>query len=293
MRKFPLLPFATHSLAHMATNRHSIKAWFLTYPQCADSKEQLMDKLRPLSIEAIVCEEKHEDGSPHLHAFCRLIDPVTKRQSLETFNLCSNTGNYQPARSWKAVQEYIKKDGNYITHNIDVESASQKKAKRSRSILEDDIDTLIDNGVISATQIDQVKRCRTAYHYLKNDDYDHDDVRGLWYYGAPGTGKSRKAREENPTAYIKAQNKWFDGYTGEDVIILDDFDQNGKCLGHYLKIWADRYRCSGEVKGGQIKLRHKKFIITSNYSIDEIFNDDIVLCDAIKRRFHVTHFDSL
>lgn len=44
-------------------------------------------------------------------------------------------------------------------------------------------------------------------------------------------------------------------------------------LGHYLKIWADHYSCSGEVKGGTIPLFHKKLIITSNYSIGELFKE--------------------
>lgn len=71
---------------------------------------------------------------------------------------------------------------------------------------------------------------------------------------------------ENPGAFRKQQNKWFDGYAGQDVIILDDLDLlGGQTLGHYLKIWADRYPCYGEVKGSTVGLAHKKFIVTSNY----------------------------
>jgi len=118
--------------------------------------------------------------------------------------------------------------------------------------------------------------------------YDHSDVRGIWYVGSPGTGKSRKARHENPGAYLKSQSKWFDGYNGESVVILDDLDTN--ILGHHLKIWADRYSCTGETKGGTINLRHTKFIVTSNYTIEHLWSEDVAMQEAIKRRFKVTVF---
>lgn len=94
---------------------------------------------------------------------------------------------------------------------------------------------------------------KKALALIPQEEYTHDDLRGVWYYGEPGCGKSRKAYSENPGAYRKPQNKWFDGYKGEQVIILDDLDKyGGDKLAHYLKIWSDRYACSGEIKGSTV-----------------------------------------
>lgn len=62
----------------------------------------------------------------------------------------------------------------------------------------------------------------------------------LWYTGLPGTGKTRKAREDNPGAYYKLQNKWWDGYQGQKTVIMDDLGlDNGKFLVTHMKLWCD------------------------------------------------------
>ena len=45
------------------------------------------------------------------------------------------------------------------------------------------------------------------------------------------------------------------------------------CLKHYLILWADKWSCKGETKGGYMQLVHKKIIVNSNYTIEELFKD--------------------
>ncbi len=69
-----------------------------------------------------------------------------------------------------------------------------------------------------------------------------------------------------------------------EVILLDDMDED--FLAHHLKIWTDKYSCTGEIKGGTVKLQHKWFIVTSNQEIDELFiSKPEVMVKAIQRRF--------
>nr|WQA30147.1 MAG: rep protein [Cressdnaviricota sp.] len=123
---------------------------------------------------------------------------------------------------------------------------------------------------------------------------ERQKCRGIWLAGRAGCGKSTWAHKlgEHLGGYFeKPQNKWWDGYDGEKVVILDDLDTHA--LNHYLKIWADKFACKGEVKGSTIWLHHDFFVVTSNYSIPDIVrmgqgrdqDYDMELEKALERRF--------
>jgi len=115
---------------------------------------------------------------------------------------------------------------------------------------------------------------------------DIPELDNLWIWGPAGCGKSTSARRMcNDTFYPKLMNKWWDGYQGEDVVIIDDWEVENH-LGHHLKIWADHFSFLGETKGGMIRIRPKRIIITSNYSPHDCFPEE-QLQAAILRRFKV------
>lgn len=116
------------------------------------------------------------------------------------------------------------------------------------------------------------------------------ELKAIWIVGPPGTGKTHMAIHMTPESfYMKNQNKWWDGYHGQETVILDDLDLGAKGLGHLLKRWADVWAASGEVKGGTVPLNYKHFVVTSNYYPEQIWVDlpERPIKEAICDRFEI------
>lgn len=112
------------------------------------------------------------------------------------------------------------------------------------------------------------------------------DVSGLWIYGLSGCGKTRTVLESYPECYIKPRNNWWDGYQYEEVVLVDDVDIFDRALGGKLKHWGDFAPFIGECKGSSFRIRPKLVIVTSQYKIEQIWEDGETR-DALNRRFKV------
>lgn len=164
-----------------------------------------------------------------------------------------------------------------------------RRAINNTEILNTPLPQLVEENKINIRDYEKIRRSINLYKLDKNT-MDREPEENLWIVGKPGIGKSYWVRENFKSLFIKPQNKWWDGYNGEEVVHLEDLDMQGKCLSHYLKIWGDRYNLTGETKGGTIRPSYNRFIITSNYTPDELWGGqfgDPILVDAITRRFTV------
>lgn len=106
------------------------------------------------------------------------------------------------------------------------------------------------------------------------------------------TGKSFKARSENPGFYSKMNNKWWENYEDQETVLIEDIGQTHLWMGDFLKIWADRYGFRSEIKNASVVLRPKRIIVTSNYHPKDLWPDESVH-EPILRRFKIIHLEKL
>lgn len=117
----------------------------------------------------------------------------------------------------------------------------------------------------------------------------HRDVEVIVLWGEAGSGKSRWAYEQYPDLYSKPPTKWWDGYTGQKTILLDDY-YGYIPYGELLNV-LDRYPLHLEVKGGYIWAQYDRVIITSNKPPERWYHKG--LTPALRRRLHKIFYYSI
>jgi len=237
-----------------------------------------------------------DTNRPHLQGFV-VFKNRTSLSQLKTFNKRVHWEVKAKASSYLQASDYCKKDGDYTEiGQLPENSQAVNRGGAATKERYDELWNKAKSGEIETIDKDLLVK---HYHTVKRirQDYqpkskDLENVCGEWIVGAPNTGKSYTARAENKDQYfVKPCNKWWDGYQGEAVVILDDFEMDHRCLGHYLKIWADRYAFPAEMKGTTVNLRPQKIVVTSNYTIGQIFGGLPDMISALERRYKVRDFD--
>lgn len=248
---------------------------------------------------------------PKIHSylcFGKEICPTTGMPHFQCFVV------YKHAKTFSAVQKllvpnhvevckgtavdnigYCRKEGSFFefgTAPVDLEGKGRMEKDRWRSIIDlaragdwEALSTLFPD--VYATRLpvlENLRRKRPIKLETIDGELDHE-----WIVGETGCGKSKRVRDENPGAYIKdPETSWWDDYDFEDTVIIDDFDKYQKGQGGNMKRWLDRYVFPAQVKGGYMKIRPRKVIVTSQYTPQEIWDDQKTV-DAINRRCKVVH----
>lgn len=249
----------------------------------------LLDKVQYVAYGKEVCPKTKRD---HYQAFA--YSKVAQRWSWWQKTLYPNSFRFCKG-NLQQNEAYCSKDGLYT--ELGVKPMGDGK-RRDLAEFCDAVVTkkqrLNDVALDNPTVFVQYNRGLSALASIvdNKNPYEHSGCRGVWIYGPPGSGKSHYARHNYQDVYVKLPGKWFDGYSGQKTILLEDVDNPS--MSYFFKIWADKWSCTGEVKGATIQLRHHHFVVTSNYTIEQLFAPTCpVLAQAILRRFHVIHLPTV
>ena len=146
--------------------------------------------------------------------------------------------------------------------------------------------------IMPGTYMKYYKAVDRVYKDLQSDkEGTYNEVNVTVLYGDAGAGKTRHVYDKHGVKNVyrltqgNAGNVWYDGYHGQDTLLIDDF--YGWIKYSTLLQTLDNYKLRLSVKGGFTYSNWKNIYITSNKSPDLWYSKG--LTPALARRFkHIT-----
>ncbi|AKC88560.1 replicase [Zebra finch circovirus] len=257
------------------------KRWVFTLNNPTEQEVESVKSLPPSEYHyAIVGKEKGEQGTPHLQGFLHL----KKKVRLNQMKQLIPRAHFEIARgSDEDNEQYCSKEGDVIL-------TIGAPAKGNRSDLA---------GAVAAVKAGRpmtevAREFSEAYVKWGRGLKDLALMIGqkprdfktevIVLTGPSGVGKSRWANEQEGTKYYKMKGDWWDGYSNEDIVVIDDF--YGWIPFCELLRLCDRYPHKVPVKGSYVEFTSKKIIITSNTHPNHWYNEEKCYMQALFRRIN-------
>jgi hypothetical protein len=264
------------------------RGWVFTLNNYTDEQYQtIWEQSEPYATYIIIGKEVGASGTPHLQGYLEMRNAKTMRAVKNL--LATPQIHLEPRRGTvKQAADYCKKDGSFQERGTLPTSANAGTNDWAEVI------RLAEIGDLQTLKANYPRHYLTYYRTIMciraHNCHILNELTNEWWHGPTGTGKSRKAWTDFPEHFAKPVNKWWDGYSGEEVVVIEEWQPDNSMTAAKLKVWADRYPFPAEVKGGTIKqIRPAKLIVTSNYTIDQCFPKSAD-AEPLKRRFREVLF---
>lgn len=236
-------------------------------------------------------KEIGESGYEHWQIVCYF---ARKKRITGVKTHFPNTAHIEPTRS-EAALDYVWKDETSVAGTRFEFGKLPINRKKT-----EDWDKIWDSAKCgNLMEIPADIRIR-SYHTIKRIRKDFEmapmrpNITVNVFWGVTGSGKSHKAfelaAESGHDFFVKGSTtKWWDGYKGEKIVIMDEF--RGQISIEHLLKWFDKYPCYVEEKGGQLALKAETFYVCSNLDPRDWFKDiDDETKQALLRRLNIKRF---
>lgn len=278
-----------------------LRKWFFTIWNMKLDWEELYSDYQDIIRYLIVQKEKApKTGRLHWQGAIHFYNPKQLSTIRRLLNLGKGeeSGDLRPQRgSNKQVKDYCHKAKTSVGFQFEFGKPSQQGLRtdlediKARIIKEESDYSIMGDHFGSYMRYYKGFQFFRAEH-LKSQSFKYRSLDVEFLSGPTACGKTSKAYQENETKDIFKINcsdglKWFDGYTGQKVLILDEF-KNQIQLTRMLDL-LDGHQCRLEFKGGMTYALWTKVYITTNLRREDIYpNIDTELLAPLWRR--VTSF---
>nr|QYV43184.1 replication-associated protein [Vientovirus] len=228
----------------------------------------------------IACREvAPTTGTVHYHCLICCENTIITRNGKELLTVENITPHIQKVKgNILNIINYIKKEGNFS--EVNKENAPKLKTldkkKKAELMMEGNLMNLFLEGTLGAVDIIRAEKLRNIFQIqAPADKYQKKLI--LWFTGETGEGKTKTAvdiaeKYFNGEYWMSNETlKWFDGYRGQPVSIIDDFRKSMLTEWSFLLRLLDGYNLIVQVKGGFVKWKPKVIIVTSPASPSEAF----------------------
>lgn len=292
------------------------KRYFLTYPKCDKEKSVVCDYLSTQlgAHQVLVSEEKHEDGSPHLHVFLSF-EKAKRVSKADFFDVDGFHPNIQTVKNMKECIKYITKDDKEpAQYNFDYKAVINGKSSKFAVVAQKILDGM------SLFKLNEEEPGFVLQHKRKIEEYEawvamkrpRLDLLPWELLPVPAFGPERQIAEwcnsnlfkprplKSPQLYIFSPpncgkttfvqflerfcriyymsllEDFYDFYDDDsyDLVVIDEF--KGQKTIQFLNQFLDGQTCTIRIKGGQrIKRRNIPVIILSNWPLNHVYSGAI------------------
>lgn len=245
---------------HKAQNgKTRSRNWFLTLNNYTQEElDKLCQDLKDDDVVYyIMAKEVGESGTPHIQGEVRFKNP----RQLSGMKKFSSRAHWEKTISPDDANKYCKKDGDYVEYGTPPKQGKRTDLDEVRDAIREGAN--MRDIILESENFQQIKMAEKLMPYLQPKRNWKPRVR--WFHGPSGTGKTRKAVELfKDKDYYKisgANLKWWQGYYGQEYVIIDELRQRHIDYGKLLSL-LDRYEETVDVKGTSSQFLAREIIIT-------------------------------